>query len=139
MKPLLECRNITVSYSIVDEILRLYGEGASFTLEEGGFLSVVGGSGWGKSTLVNIILGLEKPTGGIVQLDGENVTEQSFVKRSSRVKTAAVFQRPTALPQLTVLQNLHLALSMMGIPQRDRDDRTREAMPSVGLEKLSRS
>src|SRR5207244_5839610 len=73
------------------------------------------------------------------QLDGENVTEQSFVKRSSRVKTAAVFQRPTALPQLTVLQNLHLALSMMGIPKRDRDDRTKEAMTFFGLEKLSRS
>src|SRR5437660_399799 len=69
----------------------------------------------------------------------ENVTEQSFVKRSSRVKTAAVFQRPTALPQLTVLQNLHLALSMMGIPKRDRDDRTKEAMTFFGLEKLSRS
>src|SRR5256885_3997822 len=139
MKPLLECRNITVAYPIADGILRLYGEGISFTLEEGGFLSVVGGSGWGKSTLVNIVLGLEKPTRGMVQLDGENVTEQSFVKRSSRVKTAAVFQRPTALPQLTVLQNLHLALSMMGIPKRDRDERIKEAMTFFGLEKLSRS
>jgi len=109
MKPLLECRNIAVAYPIADGVLRLYGEGVSFALEEGGFLSVVGGSGWGKSTLVNIVLGLEKPTRGMVQLDGENMTEQSFVKRSARVKIAAVFQRPTALPQLTVLQNLHLA------------------------------
>ena len=136
MKPLLECRSITVAYPIADGVLRLYGEGVSFTLEEGGFLSVVGGSGWGKSTLVNIVLGLEKPTRGIVELDGENMTEQSFVKRSARVKTAAVFQRPTALPQLTVLQNLHLALSMMGIPKRDRDERIKEAMTFFGLEKL---
>ena len=139
MKPLLECRNITVAYPITDGILRLYGEGVSFTLEEGGFLSVVGGSGWGKSTLVNIVLGLEKPTRGIVQLDGENMTEQSFVKRSARVKTAAVFQRPTALPQLTVHQNLHLALSMMGIPKRERDERIKEATTFFGLEKLSHS
>jgi ABC-type multidrug transport system ATPase subunit len=139
MKTLLECRSITVAYPIVDGVLRLYGEGVSFTLEEGGFLSVVGGSGWGKSTLVNIVLGLEKPTRGIVQLDGENMTEQSFVKRSARVKTAAVFQRPTALPQLTVLQNLHLALSMMGIPKRDRDERIKDAMAFFGLEKLSHS
>src|SRR5437879_11810381 len=67
------------------------------------------------------------------------MTEQSFVKRSSRVKTAAVFQRPTALPQLTVLQNLHLALSMVGIPKRDRDERIKEAMTFFGLEKLSHS
>src|SRR6266480_2115728 len=139
MKPLLECRSITVAYPIADGVLRLYGEGVSFNLEEGGFLSVVGGSGWGKSTLVNIVLGLEKPTRGIVQLDGENMTEQSFVKRSARVKTAAVFQRPTALPQLTVLQNLHLALAMMGIPKRDRDERIKEAMTFFGLEKLSHS
>src|SRR5437016_11871690 len=139
MKPLLECRNITVAYPIADGILRLYGEGVSFTLEEGGFLSVVGGSGWGKSTLVNIVLGLEQPTRGIVQLDGENMTEQSFVKLSARVKTAAVFQRPTALPHLTVLQNLHLALSMMGIPRRERDERIRESIGFFGLENLSHS
>src|SRR5207245_3019067 len=104
MKPLLECRSITVAYPIADGVLRLYGEGVSFTLEEGGFLSVVGGSGWGKWTLVNIVLGLEKPTRGIVELDGENMTEQSFVKRSGRFKTAAVFQRTTALPPLTDLR-----------------------------------
>src|SRR2546427_10579567 len=102
MKPLLECRNITIAYPIADGILRLYGEGVSFTLEEGGFLSVVGGSGWGKPTLVNIVLGLEKPTRGIVELEGETMTELSFVKRSARGRHDAVFQRPTALPQLTV-------------------------------------
>lgn len=139
MKPLLECRNITVAYPIADGVLRLYGEGVSFALDEGGFLSVIGGSGWGKSTLVNIVLGLEKPTRGLVQLDGENMTEQSFVKRSARVRTAAVFQRPTALPQLTVLQNLHLALSMMGVPKRERDERIKESMNFFGLEKLSHS
>ena len=78
MKPLLECRNITVAYPIADGILRLYGEGVSFTLEEGGFLSVVGGSGWGKSTLINIVLGLEKPTRGTVQLEGENMTQRDI-------------------------------------------------------------
>jgi ABC-type multidrug transport system ATPase subunit len=139
MKPLLECRSITVAYPTTEGILRLYGEGVSFTLEEGGFLAVVGGSGWGKSTLVNIVLGLEKPTRGIIQLDGENMTESSFVKRSSRVRTTAVFQRPTAIPQLTVLQNLHLALSMIGIPKRDRDEKIKEAMTFFGLERLSHS
>src|SRR2546422_11578698 len=110
MKPLLECRNITIAYPIADGILRLYGEGVSFTLEEGGFLSVVGGSGWGKSTLVNIVLGLAKPTRGTVQLDGENMTEQSFVKPSSRGKPAAVFERPSALAQLTLQRTVPRAL-----------------------------
>src|SRR5260370_23325128 len=75
----------------------------------------------------------------MVQLEGENMTEYSFVKRSARVKTAAVFQRPTALPQLTVLQNLHLALSMIGVPKRERDERIKESMTFFGLEKLSNS
>lgn len=119
--------------------MRLYGEGVSFVVEEGAFVSVVGGSGWGKSTLVNLVLGLERPVRGSIHIRGENVTSQSFVNRCARVKTAAVFQRPTAVPHLTVLQNLHLALSMFGIPRRDREERIHEAIRFFGLENLTHS
>ncbi|TMI55524.1 ATP-binding cassette domain-containing protein [Candidatus Bathyarchaeota archaeon] len=128
MNPLIECRSVAVEYPTADGVLKLYGDGLSLIIEEGAFVSVVGGSGWGKSTLVNLILGLEKPTRGNIYIRGENVTQRSFVSRCSRIKTAAVFQRPTAVPHLTVLQNLHLALSMIGIPRRERDERIRESM-----------
>ncbi len=119
--------------------MKLYGEGVSFTIGEGDFLAVLGGSGWGKSTLINVVLGLEKPSRGSVHFRGENVTQYSFVKRSNMVRTAAVFQRPTALPQMTVLQNLRLALSLAGVPRKMREERIRESMGFFGLEGISRS
>jgi putative ABC transport system ATP-binding protein len=136
---LLECKSISLEYPTPEGSLKLYGEGVSFPIEEGAFVSVVGGSGWGKSTLVNLVLGLERPARGSIYMHGENVTSQSFVSRGSRVKTAVVFQRPTAVPHLTVLQNLHLALSIFGIPRRDREERIREAIRFFGLENLTHS
>lgn len=139
MGHLIECRSLAHQYTNAEGYLRLYGEGLSFEIDEGSFVSIVGGSGWGKSTLVNLVLGLENPAKGSVYMRGENVTGSSFVNRCTRIKTAVVFQRPTAVPQLTVLQNLHLALSMLGVPRRERDERIKESMDFFGLENLSHS
>lgn len=139
MSHLVECRSLTQQYPTPEGFLKLYGDGVSFAIDEGSFVSIVGGSGWGKSTLVNLVLGLETPSRGAVFMQGENVTHSSFVNRCSLIKTAVVFQRPTAVPQLTVLQNLHLALSMLGIPRKERDERVKEATDFFGLENLSHS
>ncbi len=139
MPSLMEARSVTIEYPTSQGVLLLYGDGVSFTIGQGDFLAVLGGSGWGKSTLVNVVLGLEKPSRGSVHFRGENVTQYSFVKRSNMVRTAAVFQRPTALPQMTVLQNLRLALSLAGIPRKVREDRIKESMGFFGLEGLSHS
>ena len=139
MTHILECRGVGLDYPTNDGILRLYGEGVSFAIEEGSFVSIVGGSGWGKSTLVNLLLGFEKPTRGSIFANGENVTSRSFVSRCAKIPTAVVFQRPTSIPQLTVLQNLHLALSMVRIPKKEREDRIEEAMHFFGLENLAHS
>jgi putative ABC transport system ATP-binding protein len=139
MSHLLECKSVVLEYPTPAGVLKLYGDGVSLSIEEGAFVAVIGGSGWGKSTLVNLVLGLERPARGSIHMRGENVTSYSFINRGSRVRTAAVFQRPTAVPHLTVLQNLHLALSMFGIPRRERDERISEAMHLFGLENLSLS
>lgn len=139
MSHLLELRSVGLEYPTPEGVLKLYGDGISFVIDEGSFVSIIGGSGWGKSTLVNLVLGFEKPCRGSIHIRGQNVTQCSFVNRSARVKTAAVFQRPTAVPDLTVLQNLHLALSMMNIPKREREERIREAIRFFGLENLSHS
>ncbi len=139
MTNLIETVFVKMDYPSSEGVLKLYDDGVSFGMKHGEFTAVLGGSGWGKSTLVNVILGLEKPTEGSIYFNGEDVTRRSFVKRCSLVKTAAVFQRPTALPQLTVSQNLSLALSLAGIPSKERDERIREAMTFFGLDKLSKS
>ena len=139
MTHLLECRSVGLDYPTDEGILRLYGEGISFSVQEGSFVSVVGGSGWGKSTLVNLLLGFERPTRGRIFANGEDITSLTFVKRYAKITTSVVFQRPTALPQLTVLQNLHLALGMSRIPRKEREQRIDEAMHFFGLENLAHS
>src|SRR5713226_8306746 len=139
MTNLVETVSVRMAYPFSEGILTLYEEGVSLMVGNGDFVAVLGGSGWGKSTLVNVILGLERPTGGTVYFRGEDVTTSSFVKRCGLVRTSAVFQRPTALPQLTVSQNLHLALSLAGIPRKERDERIKEALAFFGLDKIERS
>jgi D-methionine transport system ATP-binding protein len=139
MNHLIETLSVKVDYPHSDGLLRLYDEGVSLSVSQGDFTAVLGGSGWGKSTLVNVVLGLEKPTSGAVYFGGEDVTGHSFVRRRGLVKTAAVFQRPTNLPQLTVGQNLSLALSLAGIPKSEKTERIRESLAFFGLEKLEKS
>src|SRR5436189_6391632 len=97
MNPLIECRSVAVEYPTADGVLKLYGDGLSLIIEEGAFVSVVGGSGWGKSTLVNLILGLEKTTRGNIYIRGENVTQRSFDCRCWRIINTAVILRPSAM------------------------------------------
>lgn len=139
MTYLVETVSVKMDYSHSDGLLRLYDEGISIKIERGDFVALLGGSGWGKSTLVNIVLGLEKPSDGSIYFKGEDVTTSSFVRRCSLVRTAAVFQRPTAIPQLTVGQNMALALSMAGIPKGVRDERIEESLAFFGLDKITRS
>lgn len=139
MTPLIETKSVSKEYSTDQGVLELYNEGISLRIERGDFVAVLGGSGWGKSTLLNLILGLERPSQGSVHFNGKDVTDHSFFRRCSLVSTAAVFQRPTALPQMTVQQNLHLALSIAGIPQRNRAERINESLSFFGLESVSHS
>ncbi|HZY94929.1 MAG TPA: ATP-binding cassette domain-containing protein [Candidatus Bathyarchaeia archaeon] len=134
MTHLLSAHSLQVEYLTNQGCLRLYDNGISFEMQTGDFLAVLGGSGWGKSTLVNVVLGLERPTSGTLHLKARDVTASSFVKRCALTKIAAVFQRPTSLSGMTVLQNLRLALSLAGIPRKEREGRIRESLGFFGLE-----
>ena len=138
MSMLLHAKALAKDYDRQDGILRLYN-GVTFSLERGDFLAVTGGSGWGKSTLVNIILGIEKPSHGSIFHEGRDVTRLPFTKRFGKTRVAAVFQRSTSLPQLTVNQNLNLALSLAGIKKTERREKIDEALSFFGLENLANS
>ncbi len=125
-------------YNRPDGVLRLYN-GVSFGLDRGDFLAVTGGSGWGKSTLVNIILGIERPSHGSIHHEGRDVTGLPFMKRFGKSRVVAVFQRSTSLPQLTVNQNLNLALSLSGVGKTERQEKIDEALAFFGLENFASS
>src|SRR3989454_7791230 len=111
MTSVIETRSVVVEYPSVRGVLRLYDQGVSLKVDQGDFLAVLGGSGWGKSSLVNVGLGFEKAIHRSLSFRVHDVTRGSFVERCSLVKTAAVVQRPTPVPQMTRSPNLHLALS----------------------------
>ena len=107
----------------------------SLTVEEGEYLAIMGPSGSGKSTLMNIIGCLDLPTEGEFYLGGENVltmNENAVADLRNRM-IGFVFQNFNLLPRETALENVALPLLYAGVPRRERAERARAALESVGL------
>ncbi len=102
----------------------------SFTVPKGQFLCILGPSGCGKTTLLRILAGLEKKTGGHLVLHHENPAQPL---------NSMVFQEYSLLPWLTVLDNVAYGLRMRGIPPREREARARGFIDKVGLGEFARS
>lgn len=80
----------------------------SLTIEDGGFFAITGPNGGGKSTLAKIIMGIEKPTGGKILLDGEDITDYSVTERAKR-GIGFAFQQPVRFKGITVKDFISLA------------------------------
>jgi len=96
--------------------------GVSLDIANGEYVSVMGPSGSGKSTLLNIIGLLDRPTSGVYELDGEDVTSLTE-KRAARVrreKIGFVFQFFHLVPRLTATENVELPLMLAGVPSDER-------------------
>ena len=114
-------------------------EGLNLELRAGEYLAVMGESGVGKSTLLNLLAGLDKPDAGRVLLDGVDLSaldddETTLLRRRS---VGFVFQAFHVLPYLTVEQNVALPLELLGAAARDRA-RVTEMLASVGIAPLAR-
>ena len=110
-------------------------EDVSLRVEEGEYLAIMGPSGSGKSTLMNIIGCLDLPTEGEFFLGGENVltmNENAVADLRNRM-IGFVFQNFNLLPRETALENVALPLLYAGVPRRERAERARAALESVGL------
>src|SRR5690625_3101465 len=96
----------------------------------------MGLSGSGKSTLIRCLLRLIEPTSGEVWLEDDNVTalDAQALIQFRREKVAMVFQHYGLLPHKTVLQNAAFGLKLRGVPLKQRLERARETLKSVGLE-----
>jgi putative ABC transport system ATP-binding protein len=125
------------------EIQRRYGEGdtavdalrgVTIDFPQGRFTAIMGPSGSGKSTLMNILAGLDQPTGGTVTLDGTDITKLDDAKLTQlrRDKLGFIFQFFNLLPVLTAEENIVLPLSIAG---RDPDGEwVDQLIATVGLE-----
>ena len=107
MPPILEARELAKSYPLGETIVDAL-RGVSLTVEEGEFVALMGPSGSGKSTLLQLLGGLDKPSSGVVVLEGQVVSDLSDdeVTRLRRDRTGFVFQSFNLIPLLDVTENV---------------------------------
>lgn len=107
----------------------------SLAIEQGERVAVMGPSGSGKSSLLNIICGLDEPTSGTVKIDGVELSALSDDARTRmrREKIGMIFQTFNLLPTLSALENVALPLRLQGLRKSECDERAEAMLERVGL------
>ena len=134
MKPILEVRNLDYIYSAGTPFEHKALDNVSFALEPGEFVGIIGHTGSGKSTLMQQMNGLLKPTSGQVLLDGADIWSDKKLTRQARFRVGLVFQYPEyQLFEETVYRDIAFGPKNMGLEEKEIDRRVREAAGFVGL------
>jgi len=131
MTPVLELKDVVKFYASDKPVLN----GVSFRLYKGETKIIIGASGSGKSTILKLIMGLDKPDEGRILVDGEDITgmnERQLV--SIRQKIGMVFQESALFDSLTVRQNVAYRLSEIGVDEDEIEQKVRQSLGFVGLE-----
>ncbi len=131
---MIQLQDISKIYTMGEEEVRAL-DGVSLLINEGEFVSITGASGSGKSTMMNIIGLLDKPTSGSYLLDGREVAELSDSEQADvrGRKIGFIFQGFNLLPTLSALDNTSLPLIYQGMGGSQRKERAEEALEKVGL------
>ena len=134
MAPILEVRNLTHVYSAGTPFEHRAVDDMSFSVQRGEFIGIIGHTGSGKSTLMQHLNGLLKPTSGQVLLDGVDIHSDKKFTRQARFRVGLVFQYPEyQLFEETVYKDIAFGPKNMGLSPQEIDRRVREAAKLVGL------
>ena len=134
MKPILDVKNLTYIYSAGTPFEHKALDDISFSVERGEFIGIIGHTGSGKSTLMQQLNGLLKPTSGTVLLDGQDIWSDKKLTRQARFRVGLVFQyQEYQLFEETVYKDIAFGPKNMGLSAEEVDRRVREAAGFVGL------
>lgn len=134
MNPILEVKNLNYIYSIGTPFEHKALDNVNFAVNRGEFIGIIGHTGSGKSTLMQQLNGLLKPTSGNVLLDGQDIWSDKKLTRQARFRVGLVFQYPEyQLFEETVYKDIAFGPKNMGLKPEEVDRRVREAAGFVGL------
>ena len=134
MAPILEVKNLCHVYSAGTPFEHTALEEISFSVDRGEFIGIIGHTGSGKSTLMQHLNGLLRPTSGSVLLDGEDIWSDKALTRRCRFRVGLVFQYPEyQLFDETVYKDIAFGPKNMGLNNTEIDRRVREAAALVGI------
>lgn len=134
MSTILEVKNLTYTYSAGTPFEHTALDNVSFSVEQGEFIGIIGHTGSGKSTLMQHLNGLLKPTSGEVLLDGKDIWCDKQFTRQARFRVGLVFQYPEyQLFEETVYKDIAFGPKNMGLKPDEIDRRVREAAALVDL------
>ena len=134
MKPIIKAENIIKKYRMGSQIVPVLNN-INLKIPPGEILTILGTSGSGKTTFLNLAAGLERPTKGNIFIDGHNLNKISEKGMAAfrRKYIGFIFQLYNLVPSLTALENAVLPLVFEGIPTREREKRGRELLKQMGL------
>ena len=135
MSTLIEFDGVCKYYQMGDTLVKA-ADHVSFKINKGEFVAIVGQSGSGKSTCMNIIGCLDVPTEGTYLLDGRDVGKMSRRELANirNEKLGFIFQQYNLLPKLNLLENVELPLLYAGYDKKERRERAMNSLKRVGLE-----
>lgn len=133
---LIEVKNLIKTYQTGEESFNAL-DNVSLNVENGEFVAIMGTSGSGKSTMMNMLGTLDRPNSGSYHLDGIDVFSLSSDELSEirNIKLGFVFQGFNLISRTSALDNVQLPMIYKGIPEEERIERARKALKIVGLEK----
>ena len=134
LEHLIELKDVYKIYQMGEETVHAL-DGVDITIDQGEFVAIVGSSGSGKSTAMNIIGCLDVPTRGSYHLGGVDVSTMDDDRQAEiRNKMLGfIFQQYNLIPKLTVLENVELPLLYAGVPAQERRERAVRSLERVGL------
>ena len=134
MSALIEFQDVCKTYYMGDSVVRA-ADHISMKIDQGEFVAIVGQSGSGKSTCMNIIGCLDVPTSGTYLLDGNDVgsMNKNELAEIRNKKLGFIFQQYNLLPKLDLTENVEVPLMYAGVSKKERRERAKAALARVGL------
>lgn len=131
---LVELRNVTKRYHKGGETITPLDD-VSLDVEEGEFVSLMGASGTGKSTLLNLVSSIDKPDSGTITVGGTEITKLSRTKLAPwrAANVGYIFQTHNLIPVLTAYENVELPLLLLPMTRAERQERVEVALAAVDL------